>query len=187
MLYRIRILLAILACGFVSSALAADRDLLVRVDMVGEEIRTYVSIFVPASQERVWDVLTDYEKEPAYLSDLHVSKIVSRSGDRLRVFQKASVRFGPFTFPIETLRDIRLVAPVRMESRLVSGTMTKYDSTIELQPEGAGTRIIIRSQAIAGSALAALAGESFVKRETEDHFRQVRAEILRREQIASRQ
>jgi len=182
-------LLAVVACGLMSTApgFAADRDIDVRVDVVGEEIRSHVSLFVRAPLQRVWDVITDFERAPAYTRDLHVSKVLSRSGDTLRLLQKAQVRFGPFTFPIEMLRDIRLVAPLRTEAQLVSGTMKKYDSTTELVAEAGGTRVIVRSQAIPGSVLAMLAGESFVKRETEEKFRELRAEILRRAHIAARQ
>jgi hypothetical protein len=182
-------LVAVVACGLISTApaFAADRDLDVRVDVVGEEIRSYVSLFVRAPLQRVWDVITDFERAPTYTRDLRVSKVLSRSGDTLRLLQKAQVRFGPFTFPIEMLRDIRLVAPLRTEAHLVSGTMKKYDSTTELVAEAGGTRVIVRSRAIPGSALAMLAGESFVKRETEEKFRELQAEILRREHVAARQ
>ncbi|MGZ8212620.1 MAG: hypothetical protein ACXWUH_19115 [Burkholderiales bacterium] len=52
-------------------------------------------------------------------------------------------------------------------------------------PEAGGTRLFYRSYAVPDSALAGFATESFVKRETEAHLRQLRAEILRREYVAS--
>ena len=94
------------------------------------------------------------------------------------------VRWGPFAIPVETVRDVRMVAPVRAEARLVSGSLKKYESTLELVPEPGGTRVVFRSQAIPGSALAHIAGESVVKRETEESFKHLRAEILRREHVA---
>jgi carbon monoxide dehydrogenase subunit G len=171
----------------VPASQAASPDLDVKVQMVGDEIRAQVSLFVRASRQHVWDVLTDYDRAPQFQPDLLVSKIVRRSGDTLRLFQRTRVRWGPFSVPIETLSDIRLSAPERTEARLVSGSMEKYESITELTPEAGGTRLIFRSQGVAGSALAQLAGESLVKRETEEHFRQLRAEILRREQVAARQ
>ena len=79
-------LLAVVACGLVPTApaFAADQDLDVRVDVVGEEIRSYVSLFVRAPLQRVWEVITDFERAPAYTRDLHVSKVLSRSGNTLR-------------------------------------------------------------------------------------------------------
>src|SRR5688500_4083759 len=111
---------------------AADPDLDVKVQFVGEEIRAQVSLFVRAPQQRVWDVITDFERAPQYTRDLQVSRVVSRAGEVLRVFQKNLVRYGPFAVPIETLREVRLMAPARAETRLISGSMKKYDSTTEL-------------------------------------------------------
>ena len=166
---------------------AAQSDLDISVQMVGDEIRATVSMFVRAPQQRVWEVISDYERAPEYMRDLQVSKVISRSGDTVRVLQKDQVRYGPFAFPVETVRDIRQIEPVKIESRLVSGSRKKYDATTELVPESGGTRLRYRSVSIPSSALASLAGESTVKRITEERFKQLRAEILRREVVASKQ
>jgi hypothetical protein len=65
--------------------------------------------------------------------------------------------------------------------------MKRYDAKTELIPEAGGTRIVYRSQAVPGAMIAPFATESRVKRETEERFRQVKAEILRRELVATRQ
>src|SRR5436190_16320728 len=75
---------------------AAASDLDVKVQIVGDEIRAQASLFVRASQQRVWDVVTDFERAPQYTRDLQVSRVLSRSGDVLRLFQKTLVRYGPF-------------------------------------------------------------------------------------------
>lgn len=177
------IVAATLAVG--AQAAQAERDLDVQVHISEGEIRSSATMFVRASQRRVWDVVTDYERAPEFTEDLQESKVLSRSGNRLRVFQRNRYRFGPFSIPIETVRDIRLTAPVRFESRLVEGSMKEYDAVTELVPEPGGTRIVYRSRAVPDSILAGFATESRVKRETEEHFRQLRTEILRRERLAS--
>jgi carbon monoxide dehydrogenase subunit G len=176
---------AVVAFAFFLPAAAASPDLDVKVQIVGEEIRTQASFFVRAPQQRVWEVITDYERAPEFTRDLEVSKVISRSGNGLRVFQKNQFRLGPFSIPVETVRDVRLVAPVRTESRLVSGSVKKYTAITELVPEAGGTRIVYRSFAVPGGALALLASDSYVKRETEAHFRELRTEILRREHVAA--
>jgi len=65
--------------------------------------------------------------------------------------------------------------------------MKKYDATVELTPEAGGTRIMYRSEAIPDSFLAGFAGESFVKRMTEERFALLKKEILRREHVASQE
>ena len=176
---------AALAFAFSLAASAAEPNLDVKVQIVGEEIHSQVSLFVRAPQQRVWEVVTDYERAPQYNRDLQVSRILSRSGEVLRLFQKLLVRFGPFAMPVETLREVRLAAPHRADSRLISGSMRKYDSTIELAPEPGGTRLKYRSQAIPDSIWAVFAGESIVRERTEERFRELRAEILRRENHAA--
>ena len=166
-------------------AAAGERNLQVQVETVGDEIRTTATLFVRASQQRVWEVITDYERASEFTRDLEVSKVISRSGNTLRVLQKNQIRLGPFSVPVETVRDVKLLAPVKVDARLVSGSMKKYDSVTELVPEGNGTRIVFRSQAVLNPFLAGFATESFVKRETEDRMRQLRAEIMRREHVAS--
>lgn len=178
------VFLAVVAL-FSLRASAGESDLDVKVQIVGEEIHSQVSLFVRAPQQRVWEVVTDYERAPQFNRDLQVSRILSRSGETLRLFQKLLVRFGPFAMPVETLREVRLAAPHRADSRLISGSMKRYDSTIELTPEAGGTRVKYRSQAIPDSIWAVLAGESIVRDRTEERFRDLRAEILRREDHAA--
>jgi carbon monoxide dehydrogenase subunit G len=179
------IIIALLMTVAVASFAAPNPALNVQIHMVGDEIRADVSFFVAAPQQRVWEVITDYERAPQFTRDLQVSRILARNGDTIRLQQKAQVRFGPFTSPVESVKDIRLTAPSRTESRLVSGTMKKHDSTTELFPENGGTRVRVRSIAITDSVLVMMAGEDVVKRETEERFRELRAEILRREHLAA--
>lgn len=184
--------IAVLVCAAALSAApapaaAAEPDLQVKVQMTGDEIRAQVSMFVRAPRERVWEVITDYERAPEFTRDLLMSRIISRSGDTVRLLQKSQLRYGPFTVPLETVKEIRMVAPLRTESRMVSGSMKKYEATTELVPESGGTRILVRSLAVSDSVLTAMAGESYVKRETEDGFRQLRTEIMRRERVAAAQ
>jgi hypothetical protein len=167
-------------------AFAAAPDFEVKVQKSGDDFRSFATMYVRASPRYAWEVLTDYTRAPEFTPNLEESRVIARSGDMLRLYQKRRVQFGPFSIPVETVREIKLVAPTRTEARLVSGSLEKYESTTEVIPEGDGTRIIYRSYAVPGSSLAALAGESLVKRETEEAFRHLRAEILKRQQVAAR-
>lgn len=185
----------VLACAMLytlSSALTAPavanaQEIDVNVQSVEGEFRTTVTMFVRASQQRVWEVITDFERAPEFMRDLHVSKILSRSGDKVRVMQKDRVRFGPFSIAMDSVRDLRLTEPVSIEARLISGSMKKYEAKTELKPAPGGTQMTYRSAAVAGSALAAFASDSLVASQTEERFRQIRDEILRRELVAVKQ
>jgi hypothetical protein len=181
-------LLHIVAAAWLAMLLAptfaAAPDFEVKVQKTGDDFRSFATLFVRASPQRAWDVLTDYARAPEFTPNLEESRVIARSGDTLRLYQKRRVQWGPFSVPVETVREIRLIAPSRTESRLVSGSLDKYESTTEVLPEAGGTRIIYRSHAVPGASLAAFAGESLVKRETEEAFRHLRAEILKRQQVA---
>jgi carbon monoxide dehydrogenase subunit G len=168
------------------NAFAAPTDMDVKVQIVDQEVRTTVSFFVPASQQRVWDVVTDYERAPEYMRDVQSARVIARSGDTLRVAQRDQVKLGPFSIPIDTVRDVKHVEPTRTESHIVSGSFRKYDAEMRLVPEAGGTRVFYRAQTIPDSALASFAGESTIRKHTEERFRQLRAEILRREHVANR-
>ena len=178
-------LLCSIGCAFAPPTLAARPDLDVNVEVVDGEFRAEVQLFVRAPRQRVWDVITDYEHAPQFMRSLQLSKVLSRVGNIVRVLQRDQVRFGPFTFPVETVKEVRLLEPTKTESRLVSGSLKRYESKTELLSENGGTRIIYRSLAIPDSVLAQFAGESTVRRETEERFRQLRAEILRRQHVAT--
>ena len=184
--------IAAIACmtlGFAPAPVraASPSDMDVKVEKNGDEIRAYASFFVRAPRQRVWEVMIDYDRAPEYMPDLEVSKVIARSPDTLRVKQRSRVRFGPFSIPVDTVREIRLTEPSKTESRLVSGSMKRYEAVTELVPEAGGTRVIYRSQAVPNSVLASFAGESFIRRETVAHFNLLRDEILRREHVAASQ
>src|SRR5438105_1325329 len=83
------VIAAVLAGGStLASAALADPEPNVSVEVVEGEIRAQVSLFVAAPRQRVWDILSDFERAPEYIRDLQVSNIVSRAGETLRVFQK---------------------------------------------------------------------------------------------------
>ncbi|HEX2826847.1 MAG TPA: SRPBCC family protein [Burkholderiales bacterium] len=174
------------AAAIASPTLAAPNDVDVKVQIVDQEVRTTVSFFVPASQQRVWDVITDYERTPEYMREVQSARVIARSGDTLRVAQRDQVKFGPFSIPIDTVRDVKHIEPTRTESHIVSGSFRKYDAEMRLVPESGGTRVVYRAQTVPDSALAAFAGESTIRKHTEERFRQLRAEILRREHVANR-
>ena len=175
-------------CGLPLPSIAAPpSDLDVKVRIVEGEVRADVSLFVRAPLQRVWDVLSDYEREPEFLRDVQASRILSRAGDTIRLYQKNQVRVGPFTFPLESVKDVRLTEPQRIDSRLVSGSLKRYQARTELIPEVGGTRIVYRSEAVPPDILAGFVSEERVKREAEERFRQVRTEILRRQHLAAQQ
>lgn len=178
-----RLLFALIATTISGASALAEPVPDVAVQIVGNEVRTGVSLFVPAPRERVWDVLTDFERMAEFLPDVTASRVLSRNGETVRVFQKERLRVGPFSFGLESVKEVRLFPRQKTESKLVSGSLKEYDAVTELVPAPGGTRITHRSRAVPEST-ATIPGESIIARGVERRFLQLRDEILRREQIA---
>lgn len=159
-------------------------DIDIKVEIVGAEVHVDATIFIPATPEDVWAVITDYDHAAEFISDLQSSRIVSRSGDTWQVLQKGTVNIGPFSFLVETLREVQMSRPAEMRSRLISGNMEKLVTTTRLTAEGNGTRIDNRAVSIPEFWVPPLIGKLFIRRETRDKFQQLRDEILRRKQAA---
>lgn len=174
---RATVVVALAVCA---TALVAATDVTADVQRVGSELHTDVALFVPAPPSLVWEVITDYDHATSYVSDLEESRIVSRTPDVLRVFQRAKVKYGPISLTVETLRDVQLIGTTKTHSILVKGTMEKHEAITEISPVEGGTRITYRATSVPGSYLLALIGQSFVKREAEEKFSELRDEILRR-------
>jgi carbon monoxide dehydrogenase subunit G len=161
------------------------QDIDVKVDFVGDEVHVDVSLLIPATPAEVWAVITDYEHATEFIADLQSSHIVSRSGDTLQVMQKGTVSFGPFTFPVETLREVQFTPLIEMRSRLISGNMKKLTTTTRVAAEGTGTRIFNHAESVPDFWVPPLIGKLFFRREARDMFQQLRNEIVRRKQAAA--
>ncbi len=183
-----RTLLALFAALCFCVARAApvpEEDIEVQVDIAGDLVRIDVSFHVEATLQEAWAVVTDYDGAIGFISDLDASRVLWREGDTLRVYQKGKARFGPFSFPVESVREVRLVPFETMYSHMLSGTMKRLDVTTRLTPEGSGTRISNRTEAIPAFWIPPFVPRFFIAYETREKFRELREEILRRKRAAA--
>ena len=137
-----------------------------------------------ASPREAWEVLVDYDHAVDFISDLDYSRIVAREGNTIEVHQKGKATYGPLSFPVESVRKIRLTPFTGVESHTIRGTMRKHDGTTLLTAEGTGTRIVSRTELIPGVWMPPILGRIFMQHETRQKFRELRDEILRRKKVA---
>ncbi len=169
--------------GLTAPASAQERppqDIDVKARKSGSTVIIDVSLLVAATSREAWDVLTDYDHMPQFLSNLQVSKIVSRSPTRLQVAQKGGVSRGPIAITFDVLRDVQLKPFQQIDSRVVSGDLKQVDSTTRLAPEGDGTRITFHSESIPNVWVPPGIGPALIEKETRGQFADMRTEILRR-------
>ena len=173
---------------FMAAALAdppQDKDIEVKVQIEGEKVIVDVILAVPATRQEVWIVLTDFEHMADFVSNLKESKVVSNSGDTLRIFQRGSATYGLISFPFESTREIRLIPFDKIRSHMVSGNMRMMEGTTQLIDEGGQTRIIYHTDTIQENWIPPLVGKIFVEHEIRKQFQEMRTEIIRRKRASA--
>ena len=114
---------AVLACGLVTSAGAAD-PLTLTVEQQGRLANREIIVLdarppgaspgagggtavalVPASVERVWSVLTDYPGHPRYYPGVVAAEVLEASGARVLVRYTVKVGFFTFQFHMRKVAD----------------------------------------------------------------------------------
>ncbi|WP_258192516.1 SRPBCC family protein [Nitrosospira sp. Nsp2] len=170
-----------------ASGLSADslkgKDIEVEVNIAGENIIIDLNFAVAATQQEVWDVLTDFDRMADFVSNLKESKVVSVSEARLTIFQRGAGSYGPLSYPFESTREVRLIPYHEIRSHLISGNMRKLDGATYLIDEGGQTRVIHRTNAIPKIWIPAAVGKVFIQHEMREQFNEMRNEIIKRKKV----
>ncbi|HTS23395.1 MAG TPA: SRPBCC family protein [Casimicrobiaceae bacterium] len=176
------LLIAALLAATASGGFAAmpSEEIAVAVEQQGEEIVVHVDCPVRAPHALVWEVLTDYDHMPRFVTNLHVSEVRARDGDTLQVFQRGSASRGPLSFSFENLREIRLVPQQEIRSRLISGTLKSSEFTTRVVDDGASVHILNSGRFVPDVWVPPVIGPAVIQAETRKQFEEIRAEILRR-------
>lgn len=174
------LLLLALAAGPAWAAPDAGGEVVVRVDIVEDVIRIDAELTIPASAREVWDVLTDFENIPRFISNVKSSKVLSRNGNVVRLAQTGKAGFGPFSFEFRSTREVILTPFEKIDSRMIEGNMKRFRSTTELDTVGNATRLTLHSESVPETMLLLNLGRSVIESETQEHYREVLREVLRR-------
>jgi hypothetical protein len=172
--------LAVLLSALTAAYGADGHDIDVDVEVDDGVVKVVASYYVEASPREVWAVITDFENMPRFVANVKSCSVLARNGDLVTLSQSGGASFGPVKLPFESVRELRLFPERRIESRMISGSMKRYQGTTELVPEGAGTRVRQRSEAVPNQWVPPVVGPGFVVHETREQLGEFRAEILRR-------
>lgn len=173
--------IASLALALAPLAFAAADDITVKVDKTDDSYAVSVSLTVQATQDQVWDVLTDFDHMAQILSNVDDSKIVDRKGNVFNVVQKSHGQAGPVRVSLNSTRRIELSPKTEIRSQFVSGDSLKSSVfTTRLTPQGSGTQVVVQGTFVptwlAGSVITVEAVETQTRRQ----YAELRDEILRR-------
>jgi len=182
MSYRLGPLLACALCALtaVSPVLAADDDITVRVVTHGSTVVIDVELPLKVSPEEAWSTITDYDRMTEFIPNLKESRIVSRDGNRLVVEQKGRARRGAVSFAFENVRDVVLVPPRDIRTRLVSGSMRAATSQTRLDRTDTGSKLTNHGEYTVSPLLPVSMVKDSIVLETRDQFALLRAEVMRR-------
>ena len=165
-------------------AFGGEKDIAIVVIKIDDAFIVDATLEVPAKLRNVWDVLTDFDHMPAFLSNLTSSSVIKRVGNLLLVRQAGLARFGVFSFEFQSEREIRLEPMRRIISKSVSGTYKRMESETSLTSTGQSVQVKYHAEIVPDSTLARMFGAPFMRHEVEEQFTFMLDEMKRREHPA---
>jgi len=172
---------ALVAWRPVDARAAGDTsDIVVHARKDGATITVEVDCPVNAPRAVVWDVLTDYDHMAKFISNLEVSAVRMRMGDRLQVHQKGKASRGPLTFPFESVREIEFVPQTEIRSRMVSGDTMPASFTTRIETAGNQLHIVHTGTYTPSIWVPPVVGPALIEMETRRQYGEIRDEIVRR-------
>jgi uncharacterized membrane protein len=146
-----------------------------------------------ASQELVWETLTDYENLPRFVPGIRSVRVLQTrddaDGQRLVIEQSGEVRFLSFSRRVDVLLDVVQRRPNRIEARALPkarvadsdvAVLTDFQGTYFLAPIPGGVRLRYHAHVAPDFALPAFLGGFAVRRTMQAQFEAMLAEIDRR-------
>ncbi|MFO1304349.1 MAG: SRPBCC family protein [Burkholderiales bacterium] len=173
---------AAVALAFACSAAAAadDSDIAVDVRKDGPTIHVKVDCPVKAPPAAAWQVLTDYEGMPRFISTVTDSTVRMRMGNRLQVVQKGTASRGPLSYSFRNLREIELLPQTEIRSKIVEGDTMPAAFVTRLEKRGGTTHIVHTGSYTPSTWVPPGLGPMLIEAETRKQYGEIRAEILRR-------
>jgi uncharacterized membrane protein len=183
--YAVLLLVALFPGLAWAGAPVAGNEVSARVEIHDDTIRIEAEIAIAASAREVWEVLTDFENLPRFISNITASKVLARNGNVVRVAQTGKGGFGPFSFEFHSIRELTLTPYEKFESRMIEGNMKRFRGTTRLESADGVTRIRYQSEAVPDTVLPVGLARSTIESETREHYQEISKEVLRRKSSAS--
>lgn len=157
-----------------------DKEIEVKVRNNGERIVIYVTFLAPVVPRQAWAVLTDFDNFPNFISGIQSSKVINGTGSNLRIYQRGIIKYGFFTYSIDSVGEVDLSPFNKIQERMISGSMRKMEETTLIVPEGNQTRINYYADIVPGHWMLRFVGNLFIENDARERFQQVKNEMIRR-------
>jgi ribosome-associated toxin RatA of RatAB toxin-antitoxin module len=173
----------LLACAL--SAKAQGRAVDVSVQRIRTEAGNVYEVNargeVAAAPAAVWRILTDYERMPEFVPDLHRARVLSRSGDEAVLEQFGEAHFLFFRHDIHLVVQIREQPISQIDISLIGGDMKVYKCSWRLVsvPETGGTRVLFSSMVAPKFYVPGMLGSNMIRSDIERMMAAVMARLDR--------
>jgi Polyketide cyclase / dehydrase and lipid transport len=150
--------------------------------LMSGDIDIFAYVDVPAVDVRlVWSVLTDYNHLAQFVPDMYESRVVSRPGAPIRVYQRGQKSWLLLGVPLELVLQMDESPPARIRFHLVSGTLNNMYGEWQISPRGNGVRVGYLAHIEPGLLSPRVPGDSLlIEADIEHMLEAVGGEILRR-------
>ena len=149
-----------------------------RVD--GDVVQVQASMLAPCTPQVVWEVLTDYDNMAAYLPDMSLSHVESRTvsalNELLKVRQEGETEVGIFHFPIEVVLQVTAEPIDNLRFKSVEGNLN-MQGRWQLVRAGAVTLVHYSTEIRTGFWVPPLIGPAIIKSRIVDQFTALYEEI----------
>jgi len=176
--WRARVVVFVLAVVPALPAIAAT--IAVDAERRGDNIEIHASAELKSDAATAWRVLTDYEHYPEFISDLRVSRVVSRQGQTVVVEQSGDATLWLLRIPLDITFEITETPPNALKSRGVAGSLRAMSSGYLLTPVPQGVRLEYEGHVVPGFELFAPFELAAVRQSIARQFQALADEIERR-------
>ncbi|MEO8133202.1 MAG: hypothetical protein ABI831_04405, partial [Betaproteobacteria bacterium] len=105
---------------------------------------------------------------------------IKRDEGSVTVEQRGTARYGLASIPYTTERRISLKASSGIKTAQIKGNMRRVESTIALEPDGNGTRIVYHLEIVPSAFAGTVMSKKFVEHEVGEQFGAIVGEMTRR-------
>jgi hypothetical protein len=144
-------------------------------------------IDVPADLPAAWGVLTDYNKLAEIVPDMESSRVVSKPGEAIKVYQRGNKSWLLVNMPLELVFRMDETPPSRIRFSLVSGNIGDMYGEWRLSTFGQGVRLKYLAHMKPGLFSPRVPGDSLlIESDIENMMQSIGQEILRRKNLTTR-
>jgi carbon monoxide dehydrogenase subunit G len=165
-------------------ALADPPEIRIQTSRDGEFVTVSAVADMQVDPRVAWEVLADYDHLADFIPDMKSSRVVSRSGNSVRVEQRGEIGFLFYRQSVDAILEILEEPPSRIAARSVGGNVRDLETSYGLENLAHGVRLNYHGRFIPEFSVPPLIGMPFVRRVIERRFRAMIAEIVRRDALA---